>query len=195
MLIESGIGNGTLAGVDEDNRLLTASFNIPFEHLIAKDYQKTFIVQGEATPVNGTVNVLYIENTSESDRLVLNRIILTSLVSGGTALPNISNHFNLQVDSIYQSGGTLETPVNLSSGSSVVSNTRCYDNGFTLAATPATALKYFATGLATTDFPLQGGIVVLPGKAVSVSYTGDNIAGVVSAAISFAVVGADGYSG
>ena len=101
MLIESGIGNGTLAGVDDDNRLLTASFNIPFEHLIAKDYQKTFIVQGEATPVNGTVNVLYVENTSESDRIVLNRIILTSLVSGGTALPNTSNYFNLQVDSIY----------------------------------------------------------------------------------------------
>ena len=49
MIIESGLGNGKLAGVDEDNRLLTASFNIPFQHLIAKDYQKTFQVWGEET--------------------------------------------------------------------------------------------------------------------------------------------------
>ena len=38
MIIESGLGNGKLAGVDNDNRVLKASFNIPFAHLLAKDY-------------------------------------------------------------------------------------------------------------------------------------------------------------
>lgn len=195
MLIESGTGNGTLAGVDDDNRILTASFNIPFEHLIAKDYQKTFIVQGEATPINGSKTILYVENNSQSDRLVLNRLILTSIVSGGTALPNTSNYFSLDVGSIYQSGGTLVNPVNLSTGSSVVSNSRCYADGYTLASPGSTALKYYASGLTTTDFPLQGGIIILPGKAVSVTYIGDNTGGVVSAAMGFSVVSSDGYSG
>ena len=44
MILESGTGNGKLAGIDDDNRVLTAAFNIPFPHLIAKDYQKTFFV-------------------------------------------------------------------------------------------------------------------------------------------------------
>lgn len=196
MLIESGIGNGKLAGVDSDNRILTASFNIPFEHLIAKDYRKVFSVQGTATPVNGATTVLLMNNNSESDEVVIHRVFLQAIVSGGTALPNISNYFTLETDSVYASGGTLVTPVNLSSGSAVVSNVTAYSDGAALAGAPQVAMTQwpFQSGV-TAELALNGGVLLLPGKGMSIGYSGDNTAGIVSATVAFSVVGADGYSG
>ena len=196
MQIESGIGNGTVAGVDEDNRLLTAAFNIPFPHLIAKDYNKTFMVRGTATPTPGGVTVLYIENTSASDVVVLNRVILQALPSGGTALPNTSAYFTLETDATYGSGGTIVSPVNLSSGSAVVSGVVAYDDGVGLGGTPieATAIWPYAYA-APVDLELQGGVIILPGKGMAVGYNSDNTGGIVSASVAFSVVGSDGYSG
>lgn len=196
MLIESGVGNGALAGVDEDNRLLTASFNIPFPHLIAKDYQKTFMVNGTATPTVGSVTVLYLENTSASDVVVLNRLILQALPTGGTALPNSGGYFTLETEATYASGGTVRTPVNLSSGSAVISGVRAYDNGAALAGTPIEATPIWPYAFAVPiDLQLDGGVLILPGKGMAVGYTGDNTGGVVSASVAFSVVSGDGYSG
>ena len=196
MLLESGTGNGKLAGVDSDNRVLTASFNIPFEHLLAKDYNKTFMVEGVATAANSSVTVLLIRNDSESDIVVLNRVFLTSFHTGGTSIPNSDAFFTLETEAVYASGGTPVTPVNLSSGSSVVSNVSAFEDGAALAGTPLVAMTaYPAASGHTLDMDIKGGVLILPGKAMSVGYTSDATGGLVKASVAFAVVGASGYSG
>ena len=193
MILESGTGNGRMAGVDDDNRVLTASFNIPFPHLIAKDYQKTFSVLGtSATLTTGDNSVLLLENDNENSIIVLNRVILQTV--GVT--PSATDYFILETDSEYASGGTAVTPVNLSSGSSVTSGAVAYEGNFGLTGAP----KFVDTiwpqaDKAVINLPIEGGVLVLPGKSVSVGYSTAGSAGFAKASVYFSVVSTDGYSG
>lgn len=193
MLIESGTGNGKLAGIDGDNRLLTASFNIPFTHLIAKDYQKTFAVSGtSATLTTGDNSVLLLENDNENSVIVINRVILQTV--GVT--PSASDYFTVESDSGYASGGTAVTPVNLSSGSSVTSGAIAYEGNFALTGAPKVIDSLWTPAdKALLDFNLEGGVLVLPGKAVSIGYNTAGAAGFAKASIYFSVVSSDDYSG
>jgi len=198
MLIESGKGNGTLAGVDEDNRLLTASFNIPFSHLIAKDYQRTFCVTGESAAIttSGDYGVLFLGNSTEDKVFVIHRGILQAIVTGPT-FPSAGEKFTLNMDANYSSGGLITTPTNLSSGSSVTSGAIAYEDAYTLAGTPQAADYFYVPGNGgILDFQIEGGIILLPGKSLSIQYTsGAGTAGVAKASVYFSVVGTDGYSG
>jgi hypothetical protein len=196
MYIESGLGNGKTAGIDEDNRLLTASFNIPFSHLIAKDYQNSFAVSCTATPNPGGVTVAVLENTSPDKQIVITRLTLQSLVSGGTNLPSVAGGtWDIEMNSVYQSGGVAVSPVNISSGSNVVAPVRVFEGGAALAGAPDVAYTLFALPGQPIDLQTEGNAIVLPGKAVSVGFYGDNTAGAVVANLSFVVVDSDGYSG
>jgi hypothetical protein len=198
MLIESGKGNGALAGVDSDNRLLTAAFNIPFPHLIAKDYQKTFVVKGTSSTITtgADYSVLYLGNNTEDKVFVINRGILQAIVTGPT-FPSAGEYFKLEMDSDYSAGGTVVTPVNLSSGSSVTSGATCYESSFTLTGSPVVAdVLYPQANGVMMDFQMEGGLILLPGKSMSIAFTsGAGTAGFAKASVYFSVVSLDGYSG
>lgn len=193
MLLESGTGNGRLAGVDDDNRVLTAAFNIPFEHLIAKDYQKTFcVVATSSTLASGDNSVLLLENDNENSTVVINRAIFQTV---GVTI-GATDSFSLEADATYSSGGTAVTPVNLSSGSSVTSGCVAYEGNFGLAGAPKVAdVIYPPADKAIIDLDINGGVLILPGKAVSIGFTSTGTAGFVKASIYFSVVSNDGYSG
>lgn len=196
MYIDSGLGNGKLAGVDSDNRLLTASFNIPFSHLIAKDYQSSFAVACAATPINGGVTVALLENTSPDKQIVITRLTLQSVVSGGTPLPSSAGgRWLIEMNSVYLNGGTAVVPTNISSGSSVTPPVRIFEDDPTLAGQPELAYRLLALTGQPIDLQTDGNAIVLPGKAVTVGWEGDNTAGLLIANLSFVVVDADGYSG
>jgi len=196
MYIDSGLGNGKTAGVDGDNRLLTASFNIPFSHLLAKDYQNTFAVSCSGTPNPGGTTVALLENTSPDKQIVITRLTVQSLATGGTALPSASGgRWLIEMNSVYASGGTAATPVNLSSGSSVVAPVRVFEDNPGLAGQPELAYQLLGVTGAPIDLQTEGNVIVLPGKAVSIGWAGDNTGGFLLANVSFAVVGNDGYSG
>lgn len=193
MILESGTGNGRLAGVDDDNRVLTASFNIPFSHLIAKDYQKTFTVFGETGTLQAASNsVLYLENDNENSIIVIDRFIGQAV--GIT--PGAGNYWTLESDSAYDAGGTAVVPNNLSSGSSVTSGAIAYEGNFTLQGSPNLVDKIWPPmDLAIVDLDIDGGVLILPGKAVSIGFTSSAAAGFCKAALYFSVVSTDGYSG
>ena len=193
MILESGTGNGRLAGVDDDNRVLTASFNIPFSHLIAKDYQKTFTVFGETGTLQAASNsVLYLENDNENSIIVIDRFIGQAV--GIT--PGAGNFWTLESDSAYDAGGTAVVPNNLSSGSSVTSGAVAYEGNFTLQGSPNLVDKIWPPmDLAIVDLDIDGGVLILPGKAVSIGFTSSAAAGFAKAALYFSVVSTDGYSG
>ena len=197
MILESGLGNGKLAGVDGDNRLLTASFNIPFQHLIAKDYQKTFQVLGEATLANGTVTPLHIKNNS-SDRVYVVTYIRWQIIdqAGGTALPNASNYWQLGFGSTYTSGGTSVTPVNMSSGSNTISSLVAYQASPTLSGSLTVCDKHYAKAEADMNtYNKEGAMLLLPGSTVAAQFVGDHTSGTIYTRISLAEVSASDYSG
>lgn len=193
MILESGTGNGKLAGIDDDNRLLTAAFNIPFSHLIAKDYQKTFCVFGETGTLQAASNsVLYLENDNENSIIVIDRFIGQAV--GIT--PGAGNFWTLESDSSYASGGTAAVPNNLSSGSSVASGAIAYQGAYTLNGTPNLVDKIWPPqDIAPIDLDIDGGVLILPGKAVSIGFTSSAAAGAAKASLYFSVVSLDGYSG
>ena len=180
MILESGTGNGKLAGVDEDNRVLTASFNIPFNHLIAKDYQKTFAVFGENNLAIGSNSVLYLENDNENSIVVISRFIGQAV--GIT--PGSGNYWTLESDSAYDAG------------SSVTPGTVAYEGNFTLQGSPNLVDKIWPPqDIAPVDFNINGSVLILPGKAVSLGFTSSAAAGFAKASLYYSVVSTDGYSG
>lgn len=193
MILESGTGNGKLAGIDDDNRLLTAAFNIPFSHLIAKDYQKTFSVLGETGTLQASSNsVLYLENDNENSIIVIDRFIGQAV--GIT--PGAGNFWTLESDSSYSAGGSAVLPNNLSSGSSTTSGAVAYEGSFTLDGSPNLVDKIWPPmDAAVIDLDIDGGVLILPGKAVSLGFTSSAAAGFAKASLYFSVVSTDGYSG
>ena len=195
MIVESGLGNGKLAGVDNDNRLLTASFNIPFPHLIAKDYNRSFSVVGTATPVNGDVVPLFLKNENATDVVVINRVTV-QVISDGT-FPNASEYFSFEIDADYTSGGNVVVPVNASAGATTLSSVSAYTNGPTVSAGGEVERYYPPNAGFGTEIVLEGSALLLPGRGACVRYNGVGTAGVVKASVGFVVVtqSSEGYSG
>ena len=197
MIIESGLGNGKLAGVDDDNRLLTAAFNIPFQHLVAKDYQKTFQVWGEATLASGTVTPLHIKNNS-SDKVYVVTYIRWQVIdpSGGTALPNASNYWQMGFGPTYSSGGSAVTPVNMTSGSNTISSLVAYQGDPTLSGSLTVSDKHYAKAEADMNtYSKEGACLLLPGSTMAAQFVGNHTSGTVYTRISLVEVSTGGYSG
>ena len=195
MIIESGLGNGKLAGVDNDNRVLTASFNIPFAHLLAKDYNKSFSVVGTCDPVNGEAIPLHLVNNNATDVVVITRVSIQVLTDA--TLPSTGEFFTLEVDSDYTSGGTLALPVNASAGASTLSNVSATQGNPTVSSGGVVEAFYPSASSAGTVIEIEGSALLLPGRGACVRYTGTGTTGVVKAAVGHVVVSqsGEGYSG
>ncbi len=194
MYIDSGLGNGKQAGVDSDNRVLTASFNIPFQHLIAKDYEQTYVVQGEVNAVGANTGVLYMKNNYAGHQVVIHKLVLDTVgLTGGTALPAAATYFTLNMDSDYVSGGNLIAPSNLTSGSAKSASVTAYTAGFIGSGNQA--LKIFPRTTAQTQHVDDGSVILPPGKAFSIALDTDHTAGTAVALVEFSVVSTNGYSG
>lgn len=189
MLLESGLGNGKLAGVDDDNRLLTAAFNIPFEHLIAKDYAKGFTVTGSTTVAAGTESVLVLRNNNQDKVMVPTKLGIQAL--GITA--GAGEYFSVELGGDYTSGGIQTTPVNTTSGSSVVSNVSVYYDNPTVAD-GAEGWRIHPPASSPIEFTFNGGLLIPPSQTLIIKYTGAGAATIVANA-AFSVVSTSDYSG
>ena len=195
MIVESGLGNGKLAGVDNDNRLLTASFNIPFPHLIAKDYNRSFSVVGEAAVAAGDVIPLHVKNNNATDLVVINRVTVQVLTDA--TLPATTDYFQFEVDSEYTSGGSVALPVNASAGATTLSSVSATQGNPTVSA-GGVVEKYYPSSVANgTEIVLEGSALLLPGRGACVRFTGTGTVGVVKASVGFVIVSqaGEGYSG
>ena len=195
MIIESGSGNGKLAAVDNDNRILTASFNIPFPHLLAKDYNRSFSVVGEATPASGTVVPLHLRNDNATDLVVINRV--TVQVISDATFPSAGEYFTFEVDSEYSTGGTVTIPVNASAGATTLSRVSATQGNPTVSSGGVVEKYYPPNAGFGTEIILEGSALLLPGRGACVRYTGAGTAGVVKASVGFVIVSqsGEGYSG
>lgn len=196
MIIESGTGNGRLASVDIENRLSVASFNLPFQNVIAKDYQKTFQVWGTANLASGTVTPLHIKNNSSDKVLVLNYLRWQIIDNAsGTALPSATNYMTFGYGPSYLSGGTTVVPTNMSSGSSVLSSMIAYGNNPTLNGVATVFDRHYpqAEGDMYT-YVKDGAAQILAGNNFVAQYVGNHTSGIVYVRASVVEVSVNGFS-
>lgn len=197
MIIESGSGNGRLARVDSGGRLSVAAFNLPFQHVIAKENQATFQVWGTANLASGTVTPLHLKNNS-SDKILVLTYLRWQLVSpaGGTPIPNVSNYLTFGFGATYTSGGNAATPVNMSSGSSVVSTALAYKNNPTLGGSLQIADRHYPSVDAEMyTYNKEGSTNILAGSTFTAQYVGDHTSGLVYVRASFCEVDSKSYGG
>lgn len=190
MKIESGIGNGYYAGVDAENRLRVASVSLPRQHVVAKRSQKAFQVIGEATPVNGTTNVLHLVNGSADQTYSITYIRLqnTDLTTTSAA----TEYFTIEGGYTYSSGGSATTPVNTYMGSPTLSGGTFYEANPTLTGTGLVLDKHYPTADTTEwSYNKEGAIILPPGQSITIRYTGTGTTGSVYARVSFFVTDLD----
>jgi len=190
MKIESGIGNGKWAGVDENNRLKVVAKSSSNQHVIATETQKTFQVIGTATLANGTVTPLTIKNTTTSQNIVITYIRWQILdPAGGTALPNASNYFKMGYDAAYSSGGTVVSEVNMTAGSNNIAGILAYNDNPTLSGTLTQFDRHYPKAAGDMNsFNKEGAAIVQPGQSITLQFVGDHTSGTIYTRCSFYVI-------
>lgn len=189
MIINSGTGNGYSASVNAENRLDTVAVIIPRQHLAAKGFQKAFQLVGEATAASGTVNVLHLRNQTADQAFTVNYVRAAAVdLAGGTAVPNASNYFTLEGGESYASGGTVKASANTYVGSSVTDASTHYEGNPTLSGSSTVYDKFWPTGDADEQsYSKEGSLIVPPGEALTIKFTGDNTSGSLYARVSYYV--------
>lgn len=189
MKIESGTGNGYYAGIDAQNRLRTASVSSTEQHAVSSVTQKSFQVIGEATAVNGTVNVLHVKNGTADQTFTLTYMRMSNIdLAGGTAVPNAANYFELGTGMSYSSGGSAAEAVNVYVGSTVLSGGTFYEAGPTLTGTFVPIDKHWpSTDADEQSYNKEGSVMVPPGQTLTLRYTGDQTSGTLYTRFSFYV--------
>ena len=189
MKIESGTGNGYQAAVDDENRLRVASVTLPRQHAVAKQNQKSFQLIGEATPTNGTTNVLHIANNTNDQAYTLTYVRLNQIdVAGGTALPNASNYFEICTGLSYSSGGSVTSAVNTFTSSNISDGGAHYDGNPTLTGNAEVLDKHYPKDEAEEQrYSKEGSVIIPPGSSLTIRFVGDNTAGSLYARISYYV--------
>lgn len=179
MKIESGTGNGKVAGVDNENRLRVAAVNLPRGHFISKVNQKAYHLIGEATAANGTVNVLHMRNQTADQTYVINFIRISQVdLAGGTALPNASNYFRVVGGLTYSSGGSSTAAVNGYVGSVTGDGSTHYESNPTLTGTADVFDKHYLKDDGEEwTYTKQGELIIPPGGALTIQFVGDHTSG------------------
>lgn len=190
MKIESGTGNGSIAGVSTSNRLLTEGVSISQQHYASKILRSAYQVLGTASLASGTVNMLHLKNDSVNDSMSVTYVRMDIIdPAGGTALPNASNYFQMSFAQTYASGGTLLTPVNMYAGSSNPSNMTVYEGATLSGGGVEFDRRYTKSEAEEVSYRKEGSIVIPPGGTVSLSYIGDHTSGTAIARMSFFMSG------
>lgn len=197
MMLESGSGNGKLASIDGDNRLNVASFNIPFVHLITKDYQRVFVANTVTSITGvGTTTAMHLTNTSSDKTMVITRATLQVFgLSGGSALPNGSEYFTGEFGYQYASGGVPKPVVNSTAGSAVQAEATLYENNPTLTGSGDEFIRMYPVNEAPVEQRTDGGVIVLPKQSLTIRWFGTATAGTIACSVGFAMTDVGEYSG
>jgi len=106
--IEDGKGKGFSAGVDENNKLLTASVTVTKEHEINLVDGQAYSVFTNVTPTGGGDCFMYLKNNSNEDLIVSEMMIYSATAES----------FSIKLgDEGTPIGGTATTPANRNAGS------------------------------------------------------------------------------
>jgi len=163
--IESGLGNGKTAGVDDDNHLKTAAHTQSKLAFISQDKGKAFTIYGRRDFVAANTNegILYFKYTGNK-----NFYIQSIQVAANTMdVSGVGNKVEIYLDSAYISGGTTVTPINLNRGSGNVLDALVYNGNTDLAVTAgSTEIVDFRLGADSYEWHIDNALVLAPNSVL-----------------------------
>ena len=196
MTLEVNIKNsatGRIARVAESERLLvqSESRSVPYE--ISQRYGRTFQVFGTANLASGTVTVGHIRNDDPNRNLVFSNLFVTLIgATGGTALPNTTNYFQVGFGLTVASGGTVKTPINTNAGSGVGSISTFTNANPTMSGTMSTIARFYPRIDGDRErLPDPDGIILGLNDTFTVQFVGDKTAGIAYWGLQFVKIGDD----
>ena len=163
MQLESGIGNGFLAGVDRDNRLLTESVTVT-QMANASDDSRAFLVATDFITLTTTASfsgVLYIKNTSTDTDMYIQ-----SIRTCGDSAQYWRMYRNVTTGTLI-TGGTSAEIHNGKFGSNFLPAADVIKGADSLTITDGDVLgtHYQGAGHSVQDF--DGGIELSPGSSIA----------------------------
>lgn len=186
--ITDGTGKGFSAAVDSANRLKVDAITTSFQHLVAHTNSNAYQAIGNATPINGTVSILHIENTDSNNLDMMPMRIRMEILdsSGGSILPNADNYFSITFGENYVSGGSTGNSVNTTAGSAKLSSTIININGSTLDGIPKEIERCHPNSDGQVAvWETEGILIIPPGHTLNISYTGDKTSGTLYSSVLF----------
>lgn len=174
--IESGTGNGKTARVTDNNKLVVESTSSSREHAISETDGLAFFANTSDTANTltidgvGTLDMLYLQNTSTTRRLAIEKIAVSSTLTAGVivwlknpiigAIANYNTHIPVNIN--FSSGNTAEalcytwnevgTPVGMTN------------------ITGGTILKTFITNAGPAIFPIDGSVILGSNDSILIRY-------------------------
>lgn len=182
LIIESGTGNGFAAGVDSENRLLTAATMQTREHEVNHHEGVSYSYGVSTTPTGAGDCFLYMKNNSDTDMIVsefmlraaADEVIQFKLGDSGTPI-----------------GGSTGTPVNRNAGSGNEADvTALYGVDITGLSGGSNVMSMFLKGGETSIrvAPLSG-FIIPKNKVITGYVTTGGIAVMIGIGISFHKIG------
>lgn len=172
--IIDGAGGGKRVKVTDDNELLVLATTRSEEHLTSsRDGQSYFANTADtantltATATGGII--LYLENTSSTQDIVVEKVLSSASVAGGimvwkcnTIIGTIGNN-------------NIHTPLNLNFGSPNTAPVICHNwdevgDGMT-GITGGAVIKSFITGIGFTEHPINGAMIIPKASNLTIEYS------------------------
>ena len=170
-----GSGKGNVANVGDDLKLQVLATSHNEEHSISFRLADAYVANTADTDDTLTIAaatdtpILYIENTSESKAIIIEKIISSSSVAGGV----FKWIRNPTLGTI--GANNTHNPVNLNFGSNRTARATVYNwdesggAGMT-GLSGGTVLDTFITNVGTTIHPIDGAIVLFQGDRIQFNY-------------------------
>lgn len=182
-------------------RTLALSTSLSSHASADDDEGGTYTVVGTVTPVAGSVTAVFIQNNDTSFVLVLDRVIIQAVVTGGTVLPNstaVHGIAGFPTGAIFTMGfgrtgtaGTSVTPTNLNRTSTKIANVTTLVSNPTMAGTFVESHRQFALG-SGTPFELlstrTNDVILGRSNTLEVRYLSDNTGGTVTIVVKFMMI-------
>lgn len=189
--IEDGGGTGRQVQVTDEFQLKVVSENHELQHHESLTNGEAYQVIGDFAAVNNSTHaVLHLKNDDTTKLLVVSFIRVQLLnVSGGTALPDPGNRFEIGFGRTVSSGGTAVTPVNMNTTSGNTASVTATDNNPTMAGTFTEFDRWYPdSGESMMTFNKQGSLILGQDDTLEVRVVSDHTAGTAYARVTFMMI-------
>jgi len=171
--IKDGTGKGYLAKVNSDKEIAVRANSSPEESIISREKGDAYFANTTDTADTLTMTatggvMLYLQNTSRTKTMVLEKILTSATTAGGV----VKWTKNMTVTTI--TNHNTHVPVNLNFKSGNTADATCYSwnetgDGMT-TFTVGTVIKTFITGAGFTAHPIDGAIILGFNDSITINY-------------------------
>lgn len=184
--IEDGTGKGFSTQVDKNHHLHVEATSLPVQTVASQRDEQAYQVIGDYTITgSGTFNTLHIANNNENLSMIVTFMRVEGVgLTGGTY--GTSTVWEIGNNSVFSTGGTEVTPINVNLASGNDADVTAHDNNPTLTGTFIPIDKFYPKENNQMErFNKEGSLVLRKNDALTLRFTTDHTAGLAYSRVSF----------